>query len=75
MTDIKSLTRKALDALKSEWGLNRTLDRNLASRATSKGHIHRIGPSARPSKGVSSHQRKRTEAWTGLKKLLEGRKP
>jgi len=45
---------------------------DLYTRATAKGHIHKVNPAAKPSKGVSSHQRKRTEAWKRFAELLKG---
>lgn len=55
----------------SEWGLLKLLDRRLASRATAKGHLHRIGQTARPSKGMSSHALKRKIARAKKNKVAK----
>jgi hypothetical protein len=39
---------------------------NKYTRATAKGHIHKINPAARPSKGLSSHARRRNEFFRNL---------
>lgn len=64
--------RERFDEQIQEWREKGTLDRNLASRATAKGHIHRFNNSAKPSKGVSSHVRARKEKWRKFAESLKG---
>jgi hypothetical protein len=45
---------------------------DLYTPATAKGHIHKVNPAAKPSKGVSSHQRRRREAWHKFGMSLKG---
>ena len=44
---------------------------NLYTRATAKGHIHKANPAAKPSKGTSSHVRRRNEAWRKFAESLK----
>ena len=41
------------------------------TKATKKNHIHVVNPSAKPSKGLSSHVQARKDAGLRLKQLLE----
>lgn len=41
---------------------------DLYTRATKKGHIHKVNPSAKPSRGISSHAKKRRAKFLKLVK-------
>jgi hypothetical protein len=42
---------------------------NLHTRATKKHHIHVVNPSAKPSKGLSSHAQARKARWASAEYL------
>lgn len=44
---------------------------NKLTKATKKNHIHVVNPSAKPSKGLSSHAQARKDAWKWLKESIE----
>lgn len=52
--DITKLDRKSLSRKIANWGFEGTLDRRLASPATAKGHIHRVGLPFMPNSGLVS---------------------
>lgn len=45
---------------------------NQYTPATAKGHIHKVNPAAKPSKGVSSHVARRREKWRKFAEALKG---
>ena len=49
--DVRKLDKRSFDRKIAEWRFEGTLDRRLASKATAKGHIHRVGVSFMPKSG------------------------
>lgn len=71
--DITKLDRKSFIGKIAEWRLEGTLDRRLASRATAKGHIHRVGLPFKPNSGLVSPAEYRRRSKKRNRRLLKSK--
>jgi hypothetical protein len=71
---MKTRKKMSLAVLKSFYGVTPVIpgDPNERTKATTKGHVHNIGKSARPSKGCSSHVQRRKDKWRRFAESLKG---
>lgn len=71
--DITKLDRNALDSKIANWRFEGTLDRRLASPATAKGHIHRVGLPFMSSNGLVSPAEYRRRSKRRNRRLLKSK--